>query len=153
MFNHSLIVTRFAGGVLLLGACQAASPTDPSPDQTVGAGGTTTGGTPSGYYSVAARVTCEVRSKRSRISVDGRRLSPADGQYSARAKSGANTASAPAKAAVAGEAEFDFDSDEGDIAAGAVAIAPNFIGTDVTGEILDASGKVVATATARCKVK
>ncbi len=147
------VLARFAGVVVLLGACQVASPTDPSADQAVVAAGTGTGGTPSGYYSVSARVTCEVRSHRSKISVDGRHLSPADGRFSARAKSGANTATAPAKAAVAGEAEFDFDSDSGDIGAGAVAISPSFIGTDVTGEIVDASGKVVATATVKCTVK
>ena len=153
MFKHSAVIARFAGVVGLLGACQVASPTDPSADQAVvAAGGTGTGGTPSGS-AVSARVRCEVRSNRSKISVDGRVLSPANGQFSARAKSGANTATAPVKAAVAGEAEFDFDSDSGDIGAGAVAISPSFIGTEVTGEILDASGKVVATATSKCTVK
>lgn len=153
MLTHTGVLVRFAGVVGLLGACQVAAPTDPSADQAVVAAGTGTGGRPSGSNSVSARVRCEVRSHRSKISVDGRYVSPADGRFTARAKSGANSATAPAKAAVAGEVEFDFDSDSGDIGAGAVAISPSFIGTDVTGEILDASGKVVATGTAKCTVK
>jgi hypothetical protein len=159
MLHQKGTIARLAGIVVLLGACQAGSPTDPTADQAantgqVSTGGTSTGGTtPSSYYTPAVRITCEVRSNRSKISVDGRSLRPADGTYSARARSGANLATAPAKTAVGGEVEFDFDSDAGDIAAGAVAIAPTFIATDVTGEILDLAGKVVAAASAKCTAK
>jgi hypothetical protein len=41
--------------------------------------------------------------------------------------SGANTATAPARQTDGDEVEFDFDSDAGDIAAGATAIAADFI--------------------------
>lgn len=155
--RFSLLAVPFAAVTLALAACQGGSVTDPTADQTARAGDIATGGstgtTPSGYYTTAARVRCEVRSNRSKISVDGRNLSPADGKYSARASSGGKTAVSPIKSAVAGEAEFDFDSDSGDVAAGAVAIPANFITGDVTGEVLDAAGKVVASATVKCTAK
>jgi hypothetical protein len=54
------------------------------------------------------------------------------------------------------QVEFDFDSDAGDIAAGATAIATDFIqGTppQVTGAILSLGGSVIVEATADCEVK
>jgi hypothetical protein len=101
------------------------------------------GGTPS------VRVTCERRSSRSRISVDGSGLSP--GSYTARATSGANTAVAGPQSAIGDEVELDFDSDRGE---GGVSISATFIQgspPQVTGEILDAAGTVVATSTATCR--
>ena len=103
-----------------------------------------------------ARMKCERRSNRSKVSVDGRGL--AAGSYTARIRSGSSQASAPAQSPVRGEVEFDFDSDGGDIAAGATAIAADFIvvnaaGADVTGEILDASGAVVRTQSVDCRVR
>ena len=72
-----------------------------------------------------ARVRCELRTGRSRISVDGNNLAP--GSYRARVTSGGASVDAPAQAAVGDEVEFDFDSDGGDIAAGATAIPADFI--------------------------
>jgi len=101
------------------------------------------------------KVKCEVRSDRSKISVDGNNLNPSDGPFTAMVQSGQNQlASAVAMNATGDEVEFDFDSDRGDIDEGATAIASNFIqGNEVTGEILNTSGGTVAMATVRCKVK
>ncbi|MGE0439986.1 MAG: hypothetical protein AB7L66_03265 [Gemmatimonadales bacterium] len=150
---QTILKTALAVTVAALVACQAGDVTDPSADRN-STGSVTTGGTPAGAAAGAVRVRCEVRSNRSKISVDGRSLRPATATYSARAVSGGNVASAPARAAVGGEVEFDFDSDPGDIAEGAVAIGAGFIvGGSVTGEILDAAGTLVATATVSCTVK
>lgn len=146
-------------GSFLFASCQANSLTGPTPDQAAGGrtdptgstGGAGGGGGGTGYYTVGVRVRCEVRSNRSKISVDGENLSPSGGTFSARVSSGSNQATAPAKKAIGDEAEFDFDSDQGDIAAGATAIAATFIvNKRVTGEILDAAGKVLVSATATC---
>jgi hypothetical protein len=107
---------------------------------------------PSGNATVT--VSCELRSNRSRISVDGNDL--ATGSYQATVVSGANSATAPAHPTVGDEVEFDFDSDAGDIAAGATAISADFItGTppQVTGRIVTLSGGVVVEATTTCVVK
>jgi hypothetical protein len=101
-----------------------------------------------------ARVTCELRSDRSRASVNGQNLTT--GSYSARISSGASSATSALAPTVGDEVEFDFDSEPDDIAAGATAIASNFIeGTTpaVTGEILGEGGAVVASATATCRVR
>jgi hypothetical protein len=66
---------------------------------------------------------------------------------------GANSHTWDLRATVGDEVEFDFDSDPGDIAAGATAIAPDFVqGTppQVTGTILDAGGVTVIEATVTC---
>jgi hypothetical protein len=99
-------------------------------------------------------VKCELRADRSRISVDGNGL--ASGSYQASATSGANAATAPAHQTIGDEVEFDFDSDGGDIAAGATAIAADFIQgipPQVTGTILTLGGGVVVQATVDCVVK
>lgn len=117
----------------------------PNPCPDLGGGGGGGGGTP------VLVVTCERRSNRSRASVNGSNL--ASGNYTARITSGANSAAAPAAPTIGDQVEFDFDSDGGDIAAGATAIAPDFIQgspAQVTGEIRDASNNVVASATANC---
>ena len=101
-----------------------------------------------------ARVTCEVRSDRSRASVNGQNL--ATGSYSARITSGANVATSTPAATVGDEVEFDFDSEPDDIAAGATAIGSDFVGGGtpaVTGEILDGDGAIIASATATCRVR
>jgi hypothetical protein len=103
--------------------------------------------------NATVRVRCEVRSDRSKISVDGNDL--ATGTYQARVTSGANTATAPAQQTIGDEVEFDFDSEPDDIAAGATAIAADFIqGTppQVTGAILTLGGSVVVEATVDCAV-
>jgi hypothetical protein len=107
---------------------------------------------PPGGGTPAVRVTCERRAARSKVSVDGSGLSA--GTYTARAISGAHTAIAAPQSASGGQAEFDFDSDSGDIGAGATPIAPDFIqgsAPQVTGEVVDSTGAVVATATAACR--
>lgn len=103
--------------------------------------------------AASVRVRCEKRgSTRSKISVDGRGLNA--GLYTAHVISGSNTAdSEEAVMAVGGEAEFDFDSNPKDIAAGATAIAKNFIQGNVTGQIVDEDGFVVASATVACRVR
>jgi len=106
---------------------------------------------PSGNATV--KVRCELRSDRSKISVDGNNL--ATGTYLAMVTSGANTASAPGQQTIGDEVEFDFDSEPDDIAAGATAIAADFIqGTppQVTGTILTLGGSVVVQATVDCAV-
>lgn len=103
--------------------------------------------------NATVRVRCEVRSDRSKISVDGNGL--ATGTYQARVTSGANMATAPAQQTIGDQVEFDFDSDAGDIAAGATAIAADFIQgapPQVTGAILTLGGSVVVEATADCTV-
>lgn len=105
--------------------------------------------------AAGVRVRCEQRSDpRARASVDGFDLAPANGTFAARLTSGLNTATSGTQVAVGDQAQFDFDSDAGDIAAGATAIAADFIQNgQVTGSILDTAGNAVATATAQCAVK
>ena len=101
-----------------------------------------------------ARVVCEKRADRSRASVDGNNL--AGGTYSARITSGTNVATSALAPTVGDEVGFDFDSDPTDIAAGAVAIAADFLQGDppqATGEILDGALNVVASATVICEQK
>ena len=107
---------------------------------------------PSGNATVI--VKCEVRSNRSKISIDGKNL--ATGSYQAEATSSANMATAPAHQTIGDQVEFDFDSDPGDIAAGATAIAADFIqGTppQVTGAIVTLGGGIVVQASTDCVVK
>jgi hypothetical protein len=100
----------------------------------------------------SVRVRCERRPARSKISVDGNDLP--GGLYTARVTSGTHVAVSPAEAAVGDEVEFDFDSARADIAAGATPIARNFIQNGrVRGQLLDAQGEVVASATVRCRVR
>lgn len=102
--------------------------------------------------AAVARVRCERSADRARASVDGNNL-PA-GTYAARLVSGTNTATSGLAPTVGDEVEFDFDSAPDDIAAGATAIAADFIqGTpaQVTGEILDGAENVVASATVLCR--
>jgi hypothetical protein len=99
------------------------------------------------------RVACEKRADRSRASVDGQTLAP--GSYRARLTSGANTAMSAPHQTIGDQVEVDFDSDPGDVGAGATPIAPEFVqGTPplVTGELLDATDAVVASASAICTV-
>jgi hypothetical protein len=102
------------------------------------------------------RVKCEVRSTRSKISVDGFNLP--SGWYKCRAISGANVKTTTRKKPTFGELECDFDSNPDDIAAGATAIASNFIkNSRVTGRILrrNAAGlyKTYLLASAICRTR
>jgi hypothetical protein len=100
--------------------------------------------------SAALRVTCEVRSDRSKASVDGSNL--ASGNYSAKLTSGANSAQTGLKATIGDEVEFDFDSNRRDVRRGATEIAKNFIvGGQATGTLLNEAGKVVASKTVNCR--
>ena len=104
--------------------------------------------------AASVRVRCEKRADRSKISVDGNDLVPANGQFTARATSGGISVTAGPQTAVGDEAEFDFDSNANDVAAGATLISPSFIqGNTVLGKILNASGALVASGTASCRVK
>lgn len=102
----------------------------------------------------SARVKCEVRDDRSKISVDGRDLAPAGGDFKAAVESGANLQMSGVETAIGDEAEFDFDSDADDVADGATQIGADFIqGTPalVTGTIRTANGAFVAAATVQCR--
>ena len=100
------------------------------------------------------RLRCERRSNRSKISVDGRSLSPSAGTFRARVRAAGGTATSGTRKAVGGEAEFDFDSDPGDVREGATRIAASFIraraGADVVAEILNSQGRVVASNSGDC---
>ncbi len=116
--------------------------------------GATTTTTLPGAGGGVVRVRCERRSDRSKVSVDGNDL--AAGSYSARITSGANTATSGVQSTMGDEVEFDFDSERDDVQAGATAIAAGFIQgapPEVTGQIVDTSGAVVAQATVTCESK
>ena len=104
--------------------------------------------------AATVRVKCEVRADRSVASVDGAGLA-AGAAYTAVLSSGSQSATSAAQAAKAtGEAEFDFSSRRRDIAAGATAIAADFIvGNQVTGRLVDAQGNTVASASRSCRVR
>lgn len=105
-----------------------------------------------GGGSAVARVRCERRSDRSKVSVDANGV--ASGTYTARATSGGVTVTAGPQSSIGDEVEFDFDSDGGDIADGATPIPAGFIQDfQVTGEVLDGSGAVIASATVSCETK
>jgi hypothetical protein len=112
---------------------------------------------PAADAAASIRLRCERRSNRSRISVDGRGLSPRTGQFRARVTAAGGTVTSPLKRAVAGEDEFDFDSNPNDIRAGATRIAVNFVrarpGADVVARLLNAAGQVVAMASGNCEIR
>jgi hypothetical protein len=120
------------------------------PETTQASSGSASG---SGGGDDTIRVRCERRgTRRSKASVDGNNL--ASGSYRARLTSGANSATSAARNTVGDEVEFDFDSNRNDIAEGATAIARDFIqGGEATGELLNANGQVVASATVACEVR
>ena len=103
------------------------------------------------------RVECEQRvAERSKVSVDGHKLSPlpAGQMYRGQVVSGANSATSPGEKLAGDEVGFDFDSDRGDIAEGAVAIPANFIvNGNVTGKILAPDGTTVISDTVACRVR
>jgi hypothetical protein len=100
--------------------------------------------------SAGVRVRCEVRSDRSRASVDGRNLP--SGNYSALLTSGSNSAQSPLEHTVGDEVEFDFDSNRRDVRQGATEISKNFIvNGQATGTLLDEAGNVVASKTVDCR--
>ena len=103
--------------------------------------------------AASVRVRCETRANRSKISVDGNDLAAGSYKATATSASGANLATAGPTPAVGDEVEFDFDSNANDVAAGATRISPSFIQGNVTGSILDATGKSVASSTVGCRVK
>lgn len=147
-----------AAAAATLAACGASDSTAPlSSDAALARGGNGAGGG-TGTGAVAV-VSCELRSGvRSRVSVNGKNLTPANAFWSTRITSGGVTVAAPLARAVGDEVEFDYDSNPADIAAGAVAIPANYIvvnagGADVTAQILDANGAVVVSGGADCRVR
>jgi hypothetical protein len=99
------------------------------------------------------KVSCEKRSNRSKVSIDGNNL--AAGSYRAVAQSGTRKVTSAADTADGDEAEFDFDSNANDIAEGATAIPANFIVDGrVKGYLLNASGaRVTPVVTATCRIR
>jgi len=99
------------------------------------------------------KVSCEKRSNRSRISIDGNNLAP--GSYRAVARSGTRSVTTQFETADGDEAEFDFDSNRNDIAEGATAIASTFIVDGrVRGYIVNASNqRVTPIVEAICRVR
>ena len=99
------------------------------------------------------KVSCEKRSNRSKVSVDGSDLAP--GSYRAVARSGTATARTGFEAAAGDEAEFDFDSNPADIAEGATAIPARFIVDGrVRGYLVNAGGqRVTPIVTAMCRIR
>jgi len=100
----------------------------------------------SGDGAAKILVSCEKRTNRSRVSVDGKNL--ASGDYSSIIMSGAGSAISLIKTTVGDEVEFDFDSSADDVAKGAKEISSDFIqnGT-VNAEIFDNDGNLVVSAT------
>jgi hypothetical protein len=99
------------------------------------------------------KISCEKRSNRSKVSIDGNNL--VAGAYRAVALSGAKKVTSTAAAADGDEAEFDFDSNAADIAEGATAIPANFVVDGrVKGYLLNAAGaRVTPVVTAICRVR
>ena len=116
---------------------------------------TATGDLATATPNAGVRLRCERRSNRSKISVDGRNLTPRGGTFRARVRAAGGTATSGTQRAVGDEAEFDFDSNRNDIREGATRIAANFVrsraGADVVAEILNAQGGVVATQSGDCE--
>lgn len=104
-------------------------------------------------HAADVQVSCEKRSNRSKISIDGNNL--ASGSYRAVAKSGTRTATSDFATTVGDEVEFDFDSRPADIAEGATAIGAGFIVDGrVKGYLVNASGaRVTPVVTAVCRVR
>ena len=95
------------------------------------------------------RITCEVRSDRSKISVDGKQL--VRGTYTTEAMSGGNVATSSPRRSRRGQLETDYDSNTGELA---IPIASDFIvGGTVTGKVVDAGGNTVASDTVACRVR
>jgi hypothetical protein len=141
---HLLRSASLVSAVGMMVAC-ASDPTNPS--------------APTAFNELAAsgggsfRLTCERRSDRSKISVDGNNLRPRNGTFTARVRSGANSATSGARRAIGDEVEFDFDSNPNDVAAGATRISRGFIvGGRVTAQILR-NGTVVRSGSASCRVR
>ena len=142
-----------AGCVVALAACSS----EVSGLAGLSDGTAVTAGDTSGLVVGSLRVRCERRSGRSKISVDGNNISPRNGLFSARVRAAGGTVASASRSAVGDEVEFDFDSNRNDIAAGATRLSADFIvaraGADVTGEILNAQGAVIATRGADCEIR
>ncbi len=155
-------LTKLTGSTVVLGlsltliACEG-GPREPLTGPSLGSDQGELGSSSASTRAGELRLRCEFRTERvrSKISVDAKNL--AAGDYRARVASGGNSASSGPQSTIGDEVEFDFDSDRDDIAAGATAIAGDFIQTaadpDVTAEILDAAGQVVVTVGANCRVR
>ncbi len=98
------------------------------------------------------RLRCEVRSDRSKVSVDGKGLT--EGQYFTAISSGNNSAESSLQSTNFGEVEFDFDSAPDDIASGDAAIDAGFIQNNrVLATILNESGEVIASTEVNCIIE
>lgn len=152
--SYRLSLIPLALAAVVIAACSEGS-TPPTTDAAAFASGPGSGGDGGSGGGGSISVSCEKRSSRSRISVDGRNLP--SGSYTARVTSGANSKTAVARRTVGDEVEFDFDSNRNDIAAGATAIPAGFIQVsatpDVRGEILNAAGAVVRSLGVNCRIR
>jgi len=91
-------------------------------------------------------VSCEKRTNRSRISVDGKDLVP--GNYSATVTSGAGSALSLVKSTVGDEVAFDFDSSADDVVQGATEIGADFIQDGTVGaRIIDDNDNTIVSVT------
>lgn len=98
------------------------------------------------------RVRCEVRSNRSKISVDGKRIKSTGSVTAVVTNTHGFSLTADPKPIVLKQVEFDFDSDSGDVADGATQIPSDFIDRNdphVTASIPELS----LSKTVACKVK
>jgi hypothetical protein len=104
-------------------------------------------------HAADVTVSCEKRTSRSKVSVDGNNL--ASGAYRAVITSGTKKATSGFDNTAGDEVEFDFDSAANDIAEGATAIPAGFI-TDgrVKGYLVNNAGaRVTPVVTAVCRVR
>jgi hypothetical protein len=158
--NQLHLAQRLAAVILAgtLAACgsETTAPTAASTSATAGQATLAT----ANATTVAAtlRVRCEARgNSRSKISVDGFKVSPRNGSFRARVRAAGGTVTSTVRRAIGDQVEFDFDSDRGDIARGATRISARFIvarsGPDVIGELLNSQGRVVASRGVDCQFR
>lgn len=144
MLNHSLKIffgTAVFVGLMSCGAMNGSETGFSSEGLLKGSAFDDSQGSSSG--TLGLRVRCEIRSNRSKVSVDA--TSIASGTYKASVTSGGVEVVSGNAETIGDEIEFDFDSDSGDIAEGATEIGSNFIQNSVvTGKIYNASGDLVA---------
>jgi hypothetical protein len=98
------------------------------------------------------RVRCEVRSNRSKISVDGKRIKSTGSVTAVVTNTDGTSVTADPKPIVLREVEFDFDSDAGDVAEGATLIPSDFIDRN-NPHITASIPELGLTSPATCKVK